>query len=195
MASPAMTTLAAGNKRATNGGFTLVELLVVLVVLGVVSSLVVLALPERKPDAERLAQEFETTVEVLRDAAILEGRPTALEIAANGWRGVQFENGEWIPIADASVSASINEEIALRFRAEADAVLPTEVAENGVLLLRERGSREVKAQPEPPLPPEITFDPDGVMTAFRVWIESDEDVWVVASDAQGKMRSEQASDD
>jgi general secretion pathway protein H len=78
-------------------GFTLVELLVTLVILGIASAAVVLAIPdprgELRDDSERLAARLA----VSRDAAIVGGRDMAVRFDAAGYAFEARRGGTWLP--------------------------------------------------------------------------------------------------
>ncbi len=76
-------------------GFTLIELMVVIVIIGLASTAVVLAIPDPggrvRDEAERLAAR---TLAV-RDAAIIEGRSTRMVIDATGYTAERRSQGRW----------------------------------------------------------------------------------------------------
>lgn len=78
-------------------GFTLVELLVTLVILGLASAAVVLAIPDPRgslrEEGERLAARLAAT----RDAAIVGGRDMAVRFDAAGYGFETRRGGEWLP--------------------------------------------------------------------------------------------------
>jgi type II secretion system protein H len=89
---------ATGNRRATHPpGFTLVELMVVLVILGLASTAVVMAIPDPggrvRDEGERLAAR----ALAVRDDAILQGRSTRLIVETTGYRAERRAQGRWLP--------------------------------------------------------------------------------------------------
>ena len=78
-------------------GFTLVELMVVLVILGLAATAVVLAVPEQGGSLIAEAERFAARAKAARDAAIVEARPAALTVDAGGYAFARRSGGEWRP--------------------------------------------------------------------------------------------------
>ena len=76
-------------------GFTLIELMVVLVIIGLASAAVVVAMPDPRgrvvDEAERLAARAVAT----RDDAILQGRDASLLLTAAGYSVERRIHGRW----------------------------------------------------------------------------------------------------
>ena len=78
-------------------GFTLVELMVVLVILGLASAAVVLAMPDPGGSLQAEAERFAARAKAARDSAIVESRPVALLIDADGYAAARRAGNEWVP--------------------------------------------------------------------------------------------------
>lgn len=85
---------------AAEKGFTLVEMLIVVFILGLASAAVVLMLPASggtlRSDAERLAAR----VAAARDHAVLEAEPVAIWTRPSGYGFEKREAGTWHPHGD-----------------------------------------------------------------------------------------------
>lgn len=81
-------------------GFTLIELMVVITIIGLASAAVVLALPDPRGRLVDQADRFAAKVRVAHDAAILNGRTTSVWIATGGY-GFDVHVGKgWQPIPE-----------------------------------------------------------------------------------------------
>jgi general secretion pathway protein H len=76
-------------------GFTLVELMVVLVIMGLAAAAVMLALPEAGGSLAGEADRFAARAKAARDTAILDSRAVALQIGRGGYEVARREAGIW----------------------------------------------------------------------------------------------------
>ncbi len=80
---------------ARQDGFTLVELMVVLVIIGLAGAAVMLAVPEAGGSLAGEAERFAARTAAARDTAILESRPVAVQIGRGGYAVVRRVGGIW----------------------------------------------------------------------------------------------------
>jgi general secretion pathway protein H len=85
--------------RRAERGFTLVELLVVLVIVGLASAAVVLAMPRDGEGLAMQAERFAARAKTARDTALIEARPMAVRIDAEGYEIASHADGRWAPAA------------------------------------------------------------------------------------------------
>ena len=71
--------------------------MVVLVILGLASAAVVLAMPDPGGSVQAEAERFAARAKAARDSAIVESRPVALQIDVGGYAVARRSGGEWVP--------------------------------------------------------------------------------------------------
>ncbi len=87
-------------RRLAQEGFTLVEVMVVMVILGLVSAAVVIAMPDPRGRLTDEAERFAARAAATRDDAILQGRSMSIAIDAQGYAVERRLNGQWRPARD-----------------------------------------------------------------------------------------------
>lgn len=84
--------------RAAPEGFTLVELLIVLTIIGLMSAAVVMAMPDAGGSLRSEAERFAARTRAAHDRALIEGRAVAVKIDTDGYAFVQRKGAEWRPL-------------------------------------------------------------------------------------------------
>lgn len=87
-------------RREAESGFTFVELMVTIVIVGLAAAAVVLAIPEPGGSLQAEAERFAARAKAARDSAIVESRPVALEIGPGGYAVAKRVRGQWRPAGD-----------------------------------------------------------------------------------------------
>lgn len=117
-------------------GFTLVELMVTIVIIGLAASVVVLSMPEQGGSLLSEAETFAARAKAARDGAILDARPAMLRVGPGGYAVSRRLDGQWREAGRfAWVEGTTSDEKAVRFD-------PTGLAEPAQVVLS-RGQRRV----------------------------------------------------
>jgi general secretion pathway protein H len=98
---------APNERRDETSGFTLVELMVVLVIIGLVSAALILSLPERGGSLQSEAERFAARAKAARDNAILDSRGASVAIGAGGYdvtRRSESAHYDWIAGTEPALS-------------------------------------------------------------------------------------------
>ncbi len=96
--------------RRNNKGFTLIEIMVVVVIAAVLISAVALSFP---PVGDKLLKEhadrFSALIELAQDEAILQSNELALEITPNGYSFYQNVNNSWLAMSQSPFNKRVLE--------------------------------------------------------------------------------------
>lgn len=81
-------------------GFTLVELMVVVTIIGLASAVVMWAMPDPRGRVTDEAARFALRVKGAHDTAIVEAHPVSLWVTDGGYGFDRRMAGSWVPIAE-----------------------------------------------------------------------------------------------
>lgn len=82
------------------GGFTLVELMATLAIIGLAAGAVMLTLPETTPDVADEAARLGARLTAAREEAVMTNRAVAIEATAAGYTAQVFDGAGWTPLND-----------------------------------------------------------------------------------------------
>lgn len=134
---------ASASAKNTRAGFTLVELLMVVAILGLAAGAVVLAVPDPRPAVGAEAERFAARLSRAREEAVLSNRPVAVEVTRTGYAFAAFDGRAWSALNDGpfgpetwQTGTAVAPEEGARFVFD-----PTGVAEPVVVTLARDGKR------------------------------------------------------
>ncbi|HEV2748651.1 MAG TPA: prepilin-type N-terminal cleavage/methylation domain-containing protein [Allosphingosinicella sp.] len=79
-------------------GFTLVELLIVLAIIGLMSAVVVLAMPDPRGSLVAEAERFAARAKAVQDRAVIDARGMAIRVTRAGYGFDVRDHGDWRPL-------------------------------------------------------------------------------------------------
>jgi general secretion pathway protein H len=92
--------VASGSAKEMRAGFTLVELLMVVAILGLAAGAVVLAVPDPRPAVGAETERFAARLVRAREEAVLSNRPVAVEVTPTGYAFAVFDGRAWSALSD-----------------------------------------------------------------------------------------------
>jgi len=98
--------------RRSESGFTLVEILMVVFIIGLASGIVIMSLPERASGLQQDAIILQRDIDALASRAVLTGVPHALAFQGRSYEGLSRQSGQWVALR--GVARELSTGIALR---------------------------------------------------------------------------------
>lgn len=96
-----MPTSAAGSKAPSRErGFTLIELMIVIAIVGLASAVVVLALPDPRGRLADEAARFAVRTRAAHDIAVVNARSVSVWVSGGGYGFDERSGGAWVAMAD-----------------------------------------------------------------------------------------------
>ena len=125
-------------------GFTLVELMVVIAIVGLVAGVAVLATPDPEGGLRAEAARFAARAQAAQERAVMDNRPVAIVLRDGGYSFEWREEGKWRPLsAKPFVETRWSDETQARLEGPEQRILfdSTGFAESARLLLSREGEQ------------------------------------------------------
>jgi general secretion pathway protein H len=179
-------------RSARAAGFTLLEILVVIVIIGVMVSMATLSIGVLGADREvkEEAERFWAVLRQAREEAELQAIDVAIFVGQTDYEFLRFDTrrNEWMPIVEDKLYAQRTLPEGLRFRLW---------LENREIVLKPGLPDRSKKDESQKWPPQITVLSSGDIVPFEMHIERDAApaLWRVTSLADSDLRLEQRKDE
>lgn len=161
-------------------GLTLVELLVVIVILALASSVVMLNAPPSRPEARDDAERFAARLTLAFDEAIAGGDALRIRFDPKGYSFEKLTDGDWEVVEDVAALSP------RALHGRTGLVVEASDAANGNA--RALGDDEPEDEDAEKGVSTIALDPLGAQTPFRAVFSSADGVWTVKVDETGSVR-------
>lgn len=163
--------------RRRSRGFTLLEVLVVMVIIGIVVSFAVLSLKGDEKSLEEEARRLQALIALTGQEAVMQSRELAVEFTPDGYNFITFDGTQWQPLVDDEIlrTRTLPSELVLDYQAEGEHLT-------------------IGAKDDEASPPRIYFLSSGEMTPFHVTVRrrGESDGYVLTGNARGKTKLNEA---
>ncbi len=168
--------------RPPAAGFSLLELLVVIVILGIMVGMTVLSLGTLRADdpAETEARRLNSLLQLVTEEALIQGRDFGLEFFEDGYRFLS-----WDP--DSGLWSVVDDEAALRRRTLPEGLRVALAVEGREVVVDAEDPRRERRQDE--ILPHVGVFSSGEFTPFELFLVTDfiADAWLVRGRVQGEI--------
>ena len=101
-------------------GFTLIEVMVVVLIIGITVSLAVLSISSGEQPVETEARRLKVLLGLVREESILQGRNLGLRFKADGYQFFALTGREWVPLEEDQMLRQREMPAELRLELEAE---------------------------------------------------------------------------
>ncbi len=160
-----------------NQGFSLIEIMIVVLIIGISTSMVMLYIDNSDDRLKSEAQRLLALAELAQDEAIINGQSLGLRVENNQYSFAKYLNGQWQPLAEKPFTTiNLADDIHLKFIQTVDKIQNnTNNNDNEKDIDKDNNSL-------------IYFLPDGEMSEFQIWISNNESEYVLSGDYSGTLK-------
>lgn len=166
-------------------GFTLLEILVVLMIIGILTTVAVLSsgIVSQDRELDQSGKRLRSLIDLARDESVLQNREYGIALSVDGYEFVMFDNftGQWLLFPPDDLLRARN--------------LPEEI-EFG-LTLEDRVISLPRVRLEPEIEPHIIFYASGEQTPFEIRIARryEDSAYVITGDFAGKVEEQKPDEE
>jgi len=146
-----------------DSGFSLIEMMAVLVIISLMTGVVILSAPRNKPLVEQAGGQMLQQLVRASENSIVTGKPQGFGLYEDAYLFYEFSNGEWQAMAETEWPDDI---IVSFFKDDIEIELPKEPV------------------------PLVIFEPIGLSTEFSLWLESNDQTLIFTSTGDGRVSLE-----
>jgi len=160
-------------------GFTLVEVLCVIALIGLTAGLVVLNLPKPPPPFETEVVETASLLNLAARESVIDGKTRGVDVTSSGLEILKYD-GEWVSEGQRDFSYVTK--------------LDLTVDQQSIDLVK-RSRKKQQADEDSALddlPPLIFFDATGNVTPFTISVRGDDETFTLTPDMRGRIQMENA---
>lgn len=153
------------NQITRSGGFSLIEIMVVVLIIGISASMAVLYIDNSDDRLKSQAKRLLAMTQLVRDDAIITGHSLAMIVNNRHYYFSQLEKGKWVQLKRKPFKKiSLSDDISLRF------------------ILADKSSNKSNKQLNL-----FYFLPTGETSEFQIWISNKDTEYVLSSTSLGEL--------
>lgn len=178
-------------------GFTLVEILVVLVIISIVTAIGVLSLGAlgRNPEAKNTAQKLAAISSLVAQQAVMRGQQYGLRVSAHSYEFMSYDGSKWSPVTDDELlrARQLDSGVTLALELQGAAIrLPVATTNSSSAL----SDDDPDATDQAEVRPQILLLSSGEITPFRITVSGvdQKNSWLVTGDLQHGIRVQSPDD-
>ena len=154
---------------AYNKGFSLIELMIVILIIGISTSMAMLYIDNSDERLQTEARRILAMAQLLRDDAIISGEVSGLVIENRSYYFTQLEQGKWVERGNKPFKRiKLEDDIKIRTLITGDQIIKTNE--------QEQTTRNL-----------IYFLPTGESSEFQIWISTDNSEYVLTGSLMGQL--------
>ena len=96
------------DRSAGEAGFTLLEMMMVLLIIGLMSTGVLLAIPDKKPEAQNYVENLVRRLNQAAQNSMISGQPAGLGLTRDGYTLYSYDNEIWAAVHSQDWPENIN---------------------------------------------------------------------------------------